>query len=199
MDETLQQVSLERGHMVAVHKALDHSLENASAQDPSFAEFYGACVDYIEFIMGRFYAQDQAHLDLLKPVVPKDDVESWKLLNEVQKSFDKGRTEVAKLVASLAAFRDKGPMGQAAFETAARDYCICFKEQVSKLKHSIRYLMAEHITPEQFRSNSMVTADSIGREKELFERLEATAPEGVAIEVHIERPEDAPAPPHQHA
>ena len=57
--------------------------------------------------------------------------------------------------------------------------------------------MAEHITPEQFRANSIVTEESINREKELFDQLEATAPEGVTIEVNMERPEDAPAPPHQ--
>lgn len=199
MDETLQQVSIERAHMNAAHRALNSGLENASGQDPAFAEFYVACVDYIEFIMGRFYAQDQAHVDLLKPKVPKDDKESWDLINEIQTSFNKGRGEVAKLATAKADFTKNGPNSQADFEEVARAYADFFLGQMSKFKHSIRYLMAEHITPEQFRANSIVTEESINREKELFDRLEATAPEGVTIEVNMERPEDAPAPPHQQA
>ncbi len=197
MDETLQQVSLERAHMSATHQTLDRVLQRAKKEGRPFPDFYGACVDYLEFIMGRFHAQDQGHLDDVKPLVPKEEVESWKLLNEVEEAFSKGRVEVDKLVTAMQRFRDRGSDGNAEFEEVARAYADHFIKRTSKLKHSIRYLMAEHLTPEQFRVNSNVTEDSISKEQELFAKLESSMPEGMTVEVYIEPPEDAPAPPHQ--
>lgn len=197
MDETLQQVSIERAHMAATHQALDRVLQRAKKDGRPFPDFYRSCAEYLEFIMGRFHAQDQGHLDDVKPLVPKEEVESWKLLNEVEAAFKKGKGEVAKLIAAMQRFQDQGPDGCAEFEEVARAYADFFKQQTAKLKHSIRYLMAEHLTPEQFRANSNVTEESIRKEKELFAKLESSMPEGMKVEVHLERPEDAPAPPHQ--
>ena len=197
MDETLQQVSLERAHMSATHRALDRVLQRAKEEGRPFPDFYRSCVDYLTFIMGRFHAQDQAHLDYVKPLVPKEEADSWKLMNEVEVAFENGRGEVAKLIAARQRLQNQDPEGYAEFEESARAYADFFNKQTAKLKHSIRYLMAEHLPPEQFRANSDVTEESIRKETELFAKVEASMPEGMKVEVHLERPEDAPAPPHQ--
>ena len=197
MDETLQQVSLERAHMSATYRTLDRVLVRAKEEGHPFPDFYRACVKYLEFIMARFHAQDQAHLDYVKPLVPKEEVESWKLMNEVEDAFNKGRVEVTKLLEAMQRFQDQGPDGYVDFEKSARAYSDFSNNQTAKLKHSIRYLMAEHLPPEQFRANSNVTEESIRKEKELFAQLESSMPEGMKVEVHLERPEDAPAPPHK--
>lgn len=197
MDETLQQVSIERAHMSATHQALYRVLQRAKEEGHPFPDFYRSCVSYLEFIMGRFHAQDIAHLDYVKPLVPKEEVDSWKLMNEVGDAFIKGKGQVAKLVAAMQRFQEQGPDGCAEFEEVARVYADFFKQQTAKLKHSIRYLMAEHLPPEQFRANSNVTEESIRQEKELFAKVEESMPEGMKVEVHLERPEDAPAPPHK--
>ena len=83
-------------------------------------------------------------------------------------------------------FKAEEIAGQKTFEQAGRAYVDYCKTQLSKIKHSLRPLSEEYITPEEFDRSSFVTPNSIKREQELFARVGDALPEGVPFKVEIE-------------
>jgi len=186
MQAAMQQVSLERAHMVAVRASFGAALHSAENDERAYGDFYGACADYLEFIMERFHAQDQASLDMLRAKVPKDNIDAHRLIDNIDATFDTSREEIEKLVDAMKRFKAEELAGQKTFEQAGRAYVDYCKTQLSKIKHSLRPLSEEYITPEEFDRSSFVTPNSIKREQELFARVGDALPEGVPFKVEIE-------------
>jgi len=185
MRSAMQQVGLERAHMVAVRTALGAALKSEK-RPPTFGDFYGACVDYLDFIMERFREQDQASVDLLRPRVPKERIDAHRLIDETEAGLNSSQREIKKLVGALKRFKAEGASGQKAFESAGLAFADYFATQLSKIKHAIRPLSEEYIRPGEFNRNSFITPQSIAKEKELFSKVEKTVPKGVPFEVKIE-------------
>jgi len=185
MHAALQQIGLERAHMVSVRTALGAALSSPQ-RDDSYAPFYGACVDYLEFIMARFREQDQASVDLLRPRVPKERIEAHRMIDDTHKGLESSQREVTKLAGALKRYRAAGPSGRAAFEETAQKFVHYFATQLSKIKHAIRPISEEYIAPGEFNRSSFITPESVAREKKLFAEVERTLPPGVPFEVKIE-------------
>jgi hypothetical protein len=185
MHAALQQIGKERARMVAVRTAFGEAL-NAPKRDESFGAFYGACVDYLDFIMARFREQDQASVNLLRPRVPKERVDAHRMIDETQQGLESSQREVTKLAGSLKRFRDEGASGQATFEDAGRAFVHYFATQLSKIKHAIRPISEEYVKPGEFNRSSFITPEAVAREEALFSEVERTVPDGVHLDVKIE-------------
>ena len=186
MQTAMKQVSLERAHMLAVRASLGAALHAAENDERAYGDFYGACVDYLEFIMERFHAQDQASLDMLRARVPKNNIDAHHLIDNIDATFEISRKEIEKLADAIKQFRVEGLSGRETFEQVGRAYVDYCTNQLSKIKHSLRPLSEEYITPEEFDQSSFVTPHSIKQEQELFGKVGKALPEGAPLNVEIE-------------
>lgn len=79
-----------------------------------------------------------------------------------------------------------GTWGQKKFEESGLAYAEFYTNTLSKRKHSIRHLVDEHYTPEDYRKHAYISDKSTKQEKELFSRAEETVPSDVTLEVIYE-------------
>ncbi len=188
IDKTREQIGNERRHMAASQRAFGQAVRQAAEGERPYAEFYGACVDFLEFIMERFHAQDQSHMDTIMPLRDTFSKEDQTLLDDLNETFVRSRSEIDALVAAMKQFKKDGATGQSAFEAAGRKYAEYYSTILSKRRHSIRHLVDPNYTPEQYQEHSYITDDTIRKEKELYRRVEETVPDDVKLEV-IVRPD----------
>lgn len=183
IETTREQIGNERRHMAATQRAFGQAVQQAADDGRPYGEFYGACVDFLDFIMERFHAQDQSHMDTIMPLRETFSQDDQALLDDLQETFVRSRSEIDQLVAAMKRFREEGPTGQKAFEEAGRKYADYYSTILSKRRHSIRHLVDPNYTPEQYQEHSFITDETIRREKELFSRVEETVPADVTLEV----------------
>ncbi len=183
IEKTREQISNERRHMAATQRAFGQAIRQATDGERPYAEFYGACVNYLEFIMERFHAQDQSHMDTIMPLRDTFSKEDQALLDDLNETFIRSRSEIDDLVVAIKQFKQDGASGRAAFEEAGRKYAEYYMTILSKRRHSIRHLVDPNYTPEQYQAHSYITEETIQQEKELFGRVEATVPADVTLEV----------------
>jgi len=186
MEQTRQQLSNERRHMSAVQRAFGQAARQAENQDRPYFDFFIAAVDYLEFIMARFHAQDQSHMDTLLPFRDSFSEEDCNLYDDLNNTFKTSRLKIDALITANNRLKEVGTSGQKEFEETALVYADFYADTLSKRKHSIRHLVEEHYTPEDYRRHSYITDESIEKEKILFSRVEEVVPTDVTLEVIYE-------------
>ena len=187
IDETREQIGNERRHMSATQRAFRQAVREAHPGDPAYSDFFGACVDYLEFILERFHAQDQSHMDTIAPLRSTFGKEDQALIDNLNSVFVESRSEIDALVAAMKRYRQEGASYEKEFSSAAHRYVDFYETTLSKQKHSIRHLVDPNYTPEPYQAHSYITEESVRTERELFQRVENSVPPDVTLEVRYDR------------
>ncbi len=166
------QVGLERRHMAAVKNALAAVL--AASPDTSAAGFCSRCCDYLLYIVRRFNAQDQAHVDTLLPRIPADAKPDREVLVDLGRALELSRAALDALAQARERLRDGGPAD--AFYEACRRYVSFYDAELKTRKHGFYHLMDAHYGVAEWRKVSMVSADSVLEERRLFAAAREAAP-----------------------
>lgn len=162
------QVSTERRHMAEVKNACRAAL--GVEHGAGCGTFFGAAAAYLGFIMRRFHAQDQVHVELLRARLPRTDASSHALLNDLN----------AMLVTSREAL---GTLEQSADpERGIREYVEFFDRALAKHRHALNPLLEKYYRIEDWRKASFVDADSILEEQDRFRAVQAVLPSGVRLD-----------------
>lgn len=171
------QVGLERRHMAAVKNALAAVL--ASHPDEDAAPFCARCCDYLLYIMRRFNAQDQAHVDTLLPRLPADAEADRRLLVDLGRTLELNRAALDALAKARASLGAGGPAAD--FFAACGRYVAFYDAELRTRAHGFYHLMEAHYRVAEWRKVSMVNADSILEERRLFAAAREAAPASAMI------------------
>lgn len=176
-----EQVRTERRHMGEVRAALDDALAaggpgatDAAAVGSSDA-FVAAAVRYLVFIVQRFNAQDQAHGAQLRPRLDAADSDARMALDELDATLARSRAEIAVLQEAMQAGASP------ALRVAARRYLDFYQRELLARRHSLTPWLERHYAAADWRRASMVDAESILEERDLYESVRSTLPAGIEL------------------
>lgn len=169
--------TLERRHMMRVKDALAAGLERLQRGAASDPDFIVGCVDYLEFIMRRFFRQGEGNAARLQRVIAGDDAGSQAILDDIVATLAAARRHLERLVAA----RDSlGPDGQGidALAAAGREFLEFYNGTLARRKDPAQAIVERYFDPETYwRATDDVTPESIESERALFQRLTDSAPD----------------------
>ena len=166
-----EQVRLERQHMAEVRQAL----ESALATDATLTEFCQSAARYLVFVVQRFNAQDQIHCDQLGPRLDPNDAANSESLRSLAATLARSRAAIAELESAL------GADAVTTLPRECRRYLQFYRTELSTRKNVLYPLLVLHYDIGDWRRASLVTADSILTERELYAAVQARLPQGVEL------------------
>jgi hypothetical protein len=174
-----QQVSLERRHMAEVRSACQAAIE-AGFSEPILDEFGGLCAAYLVFILDRFNAQDQKHVDQLHPRLTADEAGFAPVLDDLRQTLVQSREAVDLLRQALDA-RRRGETTAAELVLALQSYLRFYEGTLRRQQPQLAPLFARHYDLADWRAASFVTADSVLEERSRFAAVSAQLPPGIEL------------------
>ena len=176
----------ERMRMAQVRKAFGQAL--AAARPEDLKAFYVACTRYLEHALNRLHAQDQRIIEKLTPHVAPQDSSNQELLRDFDGSLKTSREALGDLLVALQAY-ETGQSDQSTYQDAALRFMDVFLNILAARRHSSQHLEDEHFKLKDWEEVANVTDASLAAERELFERVCATAPAGGSPEAfHVGPP-----------
>lgn len=169
--------TLERRHMIRVKDALSAGLERLQSGEARDLDFVIGCVDYLEFIMRRFFLQGEGNAGRLQRVISAADTDSRAVLDDIGATLAAARRHLERLVAARDAI---GPDGQGvdAFAAAGRGFLEFYNGTLVRRKDPAQAIVEKYFDPETYwRETNDVTPESIETERALFHRLTEIAPD----------------------
>jgi hypothetical protein len=166
------QVANERSHMAATRLALGQALQ-ARYAPAAIAEFVRAAARYLTFVVKRFNAQDLAHCRLLSARLPVQDPDRT-VLTELDAALHLSEAAIAPLEQALT-------HDDAALSAAAQNYLEFYRRELVQRRHAIHHLFERYYGIAEWREASMVDADSILQERELFHAVQQHLPAGLEL------------------
>ncbi len=177
-EQTREFRTLERQRMIRVKDALAAGI----AAQPPATDFMAACVDYLEFIVGRFVRQGVANAERLRVAVPSMDTASQQILADIERTLARTRMQLQELIAARDSLR-AGDGGNRDFCTASQAFLAFYNQSLAQRKNPAQEIIAKYIDPEVYwKQTDDVTSETIDTEARLFEKLRATAPPGIQLE-----------------
>ncbi|MEZ5566091.1 MAG: hypothetical protein R3F24_11445 [Gammaproteobacteria bacterium] len=177
-----EQRFVERRHMIAVKNAMAAGVEAGRSVEAS--AFLLACIDYLDFIIGRFQAQGRANLTRLGPKVEaSNDDEGRAVVADIGQTLDKTGEALQKLLAEAVPFRGNSPSRQTQdLVVAARRFVSFYDSVLASRKNPAQQIIDRYFTPEEYwKLTDDVTPASVATEHELYQRVVDLAPPGVAV------------------
>lgn len=156
--------------MIAAKDVLASGLGDAAGGS---RELLTACIDYLEFVIGRFVKQGMANTERLRAAVPGEDQENWRILEDIAATLAATRDELDRLLAA----RDADDPTLLA---AGRRFIEFYNGTLARRKDPAQQIIQQYFDPETYwRETDDVTPESIDTEAQLFGRIAALAPEAV--------------------
>lgn len=172
----------ERRHMIAAKDALQHGASRLTNGSSSDADFVLACVNYLEFIIGRFVQQGVANTARLREVVPDDDAEDQRILSDVEDTLDQTHMQIGLLVSASRQFRS-ADIGIDRLKNDCEKFLDYYNSVLAQRKNPAQEIIQKHIDADTYwQQTNDVTADSIETEQALFEKIRELAPDGLQID-----------------
>jgi len=167
--------TLERRHMIRVKDALASGLARLAADGSGDNRFVVACVEYLEFIVGRFVSQGRGTIDRLRAAIPVTDAEGLAVLGDIERTLAATRQQLGRLAAARAS---AGPDDGHALVDAARGFLAFYGGTLAQRKDPAQAIVDRYIDAEDYwRETNDVTADTFDTERKLFHRLTELAPD----------------------
>ena len=165
--DSMQFRTLERRHMIAVKTAL---ADRVSAQRDPADELVRACVDYLEYIMGRFVQQGISNVNRLRAAVAPDDLESRGIVDDIDSTLKRTRQALDQLIAARDRCRRDGGK-EREFLLACRAFLAFYDQVLASRKDPAQGIVQKYFDPEEYwRLSNDVNEQSIRTERELFAR-----------------------------
>jgi len=158
----------ERRHMIAVKDALAAGLNSSPARPGAIL----ACIDYLEYIIGRFNAQGRANVERLLPRVEAARAhDDEKIVADIADTIGKTEAELALLTSAAAAFRSTPDSGLPKLLTAAKRFVTFYNGVLALRKGSAQDIISRYFEDEEYWSlTDDVTPSTIETERKLFRR-----------------------------
>ena len=170
--------TLERRRMILIKDAL----AAATATELPDTRFMAACVDYLEYIIGRFLRQGQGNIARLREVVPASDTADQRLLTDIENTLASTRTQLQELIDARNAWR-AGHGTDTDFCTASQGFLAFYNQILAQRKNPVQEIIAKYIDPEVYwKQTDDITSETIDTEAKLFEQLRAAAPPGIQLD-----------------
>ena len=177
-EQTRQFRTLERRRMIRVKDALAAGID----AEPPATGFVAACIDYLEFIIGRFLHQGEGNIRRLCSIVPASDAADRKILTDIENTLASTRTQLQELISARDAWRE-GHSTDSDLRTACQAFLTFYNQILAHRKDPVQEIIAKYMEPETYwKQTDDVTADTIETEAKLFDELQASAPQGVQLE-----------------
>lgn len=168
----------ERVRMSQVRQSLGKGLDGAIAQASEPHEFYAACSRYLHAALERLHSQDQRIIDLLDPVVDKNDEPNRQILASFDRGLSRSRVALDRLMLALENYQLTGPDGQRQFEAEARAFLDVFINVLAARRHSSSHLEEQHFTEQDWTFVADLSSEADEREETLFNQVKRFAPAG---------------------
>jgi hypothetical protein len=174
-----QQLALERRHLSEVKNALEAAIA-AHFDEHTLDRFCQTCGGYLVFVLERFNAQEQKHVDLLRPRVTVDEGTFDQLLADYSLALEASREAVGRLRSALEA-RIGGKVPAAELIAQSKQYIDFYNETLRKRAPLTAALFARHYKLADWRASSFITADSILEERTRYAAVHAGLPSGIEL------------------
>ena len=164
------QLSLERQHAAAVSHALSAAAAQSGDRPPSVDAFREASVDYLAWALSRFEEREQVFLDLIR--------ERPEINGGAEQVFalpGTSREALAKLEAALRAGSD------ALSAQLWADFLQFFDGAWRTRRDALDKLFAQHARITDWRTMSVIDADSIFDERKRYSRVRESLPIGIEL------------------
>lgn len=189
MMKPLEVLQWERRRKLQIREAFRAGMDAFAAATGDPVAFYRACASYLVPAQRRLIDQDMRLANLIESRVPATQAEDHEKIAALKGRL---RDSDAALRAFEEAARDLQLQGGAArprFEEAARTYIDFVVNVLGARSHSLRHLTSTLLSEADWSFITGITPELIAEEGELFERVRATAPDGVdPATVSTERP-----------
>ena len=175
---------IERRHMIAVKNAFAAGLAAPGDDASASADFLGRCVDYLEFIIGRFVQQAQRNLAGLRRRVPREAEADWRIIRDIERTMADTADRIDALAVAVRRYQAGSSKGREDFQREAETFVRFYDGVLAGRKDPAQEIIRRHFTDEEYwQLSNDVTAQSVDRERELFQQVMATAPPGVASQL----------------
>jgi len=165
----------ERRHMIAAKNALNEGVTGLTADDVNGIDFVLACVDYLDFIIGRFVEQGTGNTARLREIVPEDDTEDQRTLADIEKTLALTAKELEVLNLATDQFRS-GDSDNEGFADACAVFLGFYNSVLARRKDPAQSIIQKHIDSDTYWAQTDdVTAESIETEQRLFGKIEQLA------------------------
>ena len=170
----------ERRHMISAKNALQSGVDTL-AGGHNDTDFVLACVDYLDYIIGRFVEQGRGNTARLRQIVPADDAEDQQTLTDIESTLARTRTELDALIAARDEFRSNDSDIES-LTGACQNFLSFYNGTLAQRKDPAQTIVQKHIDPETYwQQTNDVTSESIETEQSLFARLTQLAPDGISV------------------
>ena len=172
------QIRLERQHMVEVRKNLEVALARPvpQMQRDAIERFCTAAARYLVFIVKRFNAQDQIHCQQLRPNIAGGDHDNEDALAALECLLARSRVAIASLQAALPGpgAADAQTSGMA-LRHACAEYLQFYRDEMLQRNSTLTALFERHYGTTEWRSASLLDADAVLQERQLYAAVQAAA------------------------
>lgn len=172
----------ERRHMIAAKNALQNGLEQLDDGGSVDVDFVLACVQYLDYIIGRFVEQGRGNTSRLREFVPADDAADQRILGDIESTLALTTDQLAALRLATARFRE-GLAEIEKFRGACDEFLNFYNSVLAQRKDPAKSIIQKYIDPDTYwaRTND-VTPESIKTEQALFVTIRKRAPDGFQID-----------------
>jgi hypothetical protein len=163
--DSIQFRTLERRHMIAVKTAL---AKRVTSQPAHVDAQVHACVDYLDYIMGRFVEQGRSNVARLRAAVRSDDLDNRDIIDDIDTTLERTRQALDRLIAARDHFRKEGGQ-ESDFLIACHAFLAFYDQVLASRKDPAQAIVEKYFDPEEYwRHSNDVTEQSIRTEQELF-------------------------------
>lgn len=166
------QVRTERRHMAEVRSILQAALSSTPAS-PVTARSIELAARYLVFSVRRFDAQDQMHCEQLAPRISAGDAVACGSLAALAQTLSLSRAAIEQLQCALTA-AGAAPDSET-LRIACEGYLDFYRRSLTTLRASLYPLLEQHYGVADWRRASLVDAESIISERELYDAVRAAA------------------------
>ena len=154
-----QQLAVERRHLSEVKNACEAAIA-AQFDEATLDRFCQTCVGYLVFVLERLNAQQQKHVEVLRPRLRPEESTVAHVLAEYEPTLETSRAAVAQLRDALES-RTGGKGSAAQLIAQSKRYIEFYNQTLRKRAPLTAALIARHYTLADWRAAAFVTADSI--------------------------------------
>lgn len=183
-----EQVRTERRHMAEVRSALEAALAHDAAQTAAASsahDFILATARYLVFAVQRFNAQDQKHCEQLRPrlgdAAGAATSAATKALDDLTQTLARSRNTIAALQVAVTSAATADPQSSASLRSACASYLDFYKSELLTQTGSLSPLLEQHYSAADWRRASMVDAESILEERDLYDAVRSALPSGIEL------------------
>jgi hypothetical protein len=180
---TLQErIANERRRLRTVRQRMLAAIEQQSGGDEAYVPFYISAADYIDTTMARLHGQDVRMGDMIREKVETVDDEVEKALRQLDERLTGATAQLKPFLAARDALKEQGKAALESFEKAGKTYSDFI---VANMGHhnATADLSAKLFSIEDWGYMAHMTDDEIARENELFDRVVATTPSNLEVDI----------------